>query len=108
MGDTGIIEQHVTETTCLNIMYPTIKVGICVPVDYMKQIIVWGDPHHDQQVMHSLNTYDVQQQGDFNLIQDLHVQGAIQFENGPDKNIVQMDNGLVLTNLKNNTDVHLL
>ena len=54
--------------------------------------------------MHSLGTYDTQQQGDFILIQDLHAGGAIQAEYGPGKNIVQLDNDLVLTNLKNNTD----
>lgn len=40
VGDANIIEQHVTETTCINVICPTLKVGICVPTDYTKQIIV--------------------------------------------------------------------
>ena len=39
VGDANI-EQYVTETTCINVIYPTLKVGICVPTDYTKQIIV--------------------------------------------------------------------
>ena len=59
VGDTNIIEQHVTETTCLNVVHPTLKVGICLPTDYTNQIIVWKNPHHDQEDIHSLGTYDV-------------------------------------------------
>ena len=55
--------------------------------------------------MRSLCIYDAQQQRTFILIQYLHVGGAIQAEYGQDKNIVQWDNGLILTNLKNNTDI---
>ena len=105
MGDTNIIEQHVTEITCLNVIHPTLKLEICQPTDYTRQVIVWRDPHHDREVMGSLGTYDAQQQRDFILIQDLYVGGAIQAEYGPDKNIVQLDNGLALTKLKNNTDL---
>ena len=86
-------------------MHPTLKLGICIPTDYMKQIMVWGDPHHDRQVLCPLGTYDVQQQGYFIFIQDLHVGGAIQVVYGPEKTIVQLNNGLVFTNLKNNTDL---
>ena len=63
-------------------------VGIFVPTEYTKQIIIWGDPHYDRQVMHHLSIFDVQKQGDFTLIQDLHVGGVIKADNGPDKNIV--------------------
>ena len=55
--------------------------------------------------MHSLGTYDLEQQGDFIFSQDLHAGGVIQVEYRPDKNIVQLDNCLVLTKLKNNTDL---
>ena len=46
---------------------------------------------------------DFQQQGDFILIQDLQVERNTQAEYGPYKKIVQVDNVLVLTNLRNNT-----
>ena len=55
--------------------------------------------------MHSLGTYDLEQQGDFIFSQDLHAGGVIQVEYRSDKNIVQLDNCLVLTKLKNNTDL---
>ena len=86
IGKSLTIEQHLTRTRCSSTIDSKLNIGTCTPHSQPKQIIVWENPHHDQTEMHSLGMYEVQRQGDYVLIQDLHAGGAVQEEFGPQLN----------------------
>ena len=105
IGDTNIIEQHLTEGSCINNMHKSLKIGVCVPIEATQQVIIWDDPHHPRKVMHPLGEYEIQRQGDYILIQDLHAGGAVQAEYGSNKGLLQLDNGLVIRTLHETNDL---
>lgn len=63
------------------------------------QVIIKNNPHHDSAVMHSLRNYEVQEQGRYVLILDLHSREAVQAEYGPQRETIQLDDELVLQNV---------
>ena len=63
------------------------------------QVITKDNPHHDSAVMHSLRNYEVQEQGRYVLILDLHSREAVQAEYELQRETIQLDDGLVLQNV---------
>lgn len=63
------------------------------------QVTIKDNPHHDSAVMHSLRNYEVQEQGRYVLILDLHSREAVQAEYGPQRETIQLDDELVLQNV---------
>ena len=100
IGSDMIIEQHLTTTKCWDILDPVLKIGTCTPHESPMDIIIWEDPHHPPDDMHNLKVHEIQQQGQYVLIPTLHVGGAVQEHYGLDKEILQLDNGLVIRNIK--------
>ena len=101
IGNASTIEQHVTTTQCKTRLLK--GVGSCRPAFKDKRVIAWEDPHHNTTVMVSLGRHTIQRQGNYFLIPSLHVGGATQREFGLDKGVIQLDNGLVIRNVKSTT-----
>ena len=74
--------------------------GSWVPQENPNHIDVWRDPHHKRQEINTLGIHEIQQQGPYILIPSLHVGGAIQKEFGPTREIIQLDNALVIRHVE--------
>ena len=96
VGAANVIEQHLTNTPCSAAIDTTLNIGLCIPQENPKHIIVWKDPQHNRQEMNTLGVNEIKQQVTYILIPLLHVGGATQQEFGPTRGIVQLDNGLVI------------
>ena len=73
----------------------TFRAGICHIKNSLK-VIVWKDPQHDYQEMHSLGTHTIQQAGEYVLIPSLQAGGAVQQSLDSQDRTIQLDNGLIL------------
>eukprot|EP00111_Clytia_hemisphaerica_P012925 TCONS_00037964-protein len=95
IGDSAVIEQHLTESTCSSQIFPMIGFGTCRPFYEIKKVIVWEDPKHNTTEMDSLGVHKVKRSGDYVLVEDLLFGGAVQreFDEG---RLIQLDNGIVL------------
>ena len=98
-GDSTTIEQHVFSTSCAAQVSKRLSYTWCTTNTDTSKILVWNDPKHDPTLLQDLGTHEIKQIDDFILIESLVIGGAIQQESDKYKGIIQLDNGIVITEI---------
>ena len=85
IGDSPIIEQHLTRTQCSSLINSCTCHGMSIPAEYKNKILIWTDTNHHKIAVYSLGIYKINQQGDYFLIPDIQAGGAVQEEFGDER-----------------------
>ena len=92
-GNDHRIIQHLTQTECL------VNVRSCKPKERPKAVVVWRPVRHQYNPMKNLGTFKVERLGNFVLIRELKIGGAIQIEKEKGKFLI-LDNGIMFDNVE--------